>query len=860
MERIFDSLRPLIRFVTRSSAVVIFVAFSLSVVGFYFAQNLRIDTDFSNLIPSSYPSVQALDELKETVGSETTADVVLQSSSFESNKAFAEAFIPRALALKDPSTGEPYLTRVDYRRDTEFLENNALYFATDAELDSVESYLREEIRNAKLEANPFFFDLDEDLDEEESGMSDADGLLERDLQLVYERVVGKPYPVNEDSTIMVLRFYPAGSQTNIGFIERMYDDLERLVDEMNPGAYEPSVDVVLAGRLMRQLVEIRAVTNDVLSSFAVGVTAVLLLVVLYFFYKGYTARAGHRYSPRVLFAQIVRTPVLAVLIGAPLLMSLTWTFGVAYLVYDTLNLMTSTLGLVLFGLGIDYGIHFYARYTEERSRGAKPAAAAETTFASTGQAISVGALTTSAALFVLMAADFKGFSEFGFIAGTGIIFALVAMTIVMPAMLVSLERLRLLNLATVHEGGLSYDGRTRRFPGVRGIALASLAAVIAALVFLPRLGFEYDFGSLDPEYPEYNEKRDLVRTVYPKGATNPAYVLVNDPSKVEAVIRAVRQHAAADTLTPTIERVESLQDRFPLTEEGQQRKLGRLAEIRALLDDPFVQQESGESVDRLRRAAQTTEALSVDQVPESIRNQFTSKSGEVGGFVMIYPSVGLSDGRQSIAFSDDIGTIVTEDGEVYHAGSTSLVAADMLRLMLAEAPFMVTITLLIVIGLMWVNFGSIRWAALATLPLMVGVLWMILMMEIFGLKLNFYNLVVLPAVLGIGNDAGVHIVHRFREEGPGSIMKVLRFTGEHIAIGSITTMMGFGGLLLSFHPGLHSIGELAVAGIGMTLLAALLFLPALLQWWDDQRDESLQTETAAVSTREEHIVVQETGV
>jgi len=147
---------------------------------------------------------------------------------------------------------------------------------------------------------------------------------------------------------------------------------------------------------------------------------------------------------------------------------------------------------------------------------------------------------------------------------------------------------------------------------------------------------------------------------------------------------------------------------------------------------------------------------------------------------------------------------------------------------------MVAITLLVVIALMWVNFGSIRWAALATLPLLVGILWMILMMELAGLKLNFYNLVVLPAVLGIGNDAGVHLVHRYREEGRGSIMHVLRFTGEHVAMGSITTIIGFGGLLLSFHPGLRSIGELAVVGIGMTLLAAVVFLPALLQWFEDQ--------------------------
>jgi uncharacterized protein len=175
---------------------------------------------------------------------------------------------------------------------------------------------------------------------------------------------------------------------------------------------------------------------------------------------------------------------------------------------------------------------------------------------------------------------------------------------------------------------------------------------------------------------------------------------------------------------------------------------------------------------------------------------------------------------------------------VYHAGSTSIVAADMLRLMQAEAPWMVLATFLIVALLMYANFRSIRWASLALVPLVVGLLWMMLLMEMFGLKLNFYNLVVLPAILGIGNDAGVHLVHRFREEGAGSLMYVFRSTGEHVAMGSLTTMIGFGGLLFSFHPGLRSIGELAVVGIGTTLLSALIFLPALLQWLETRKGEA----------------------
>jgi uncharacterized protein len=139
--------------------------------------------------------------------------------------------------------------------------------------------------------------------------------------------------------------------------------------------------------------------------------------------------------------------------------------------------------------------------------------------------------------------------------------------------------------------------------------------------------------------------------------------------------------------------------------------------------------------------------------------------------------------------------------------------------------------------LMGLVFRSVLWAGLALLPLVVGVLWMLGGMVAAGLLFTFYNLVVLPAVLGIGNDCGVHLIHRYREEGPGSLRHVLRSTGEHVTVGALTTMIGFAGLLLSFHPGLRSIGQLAVLGIGTTLLAALFFLPALLQWREDRQQK-----------------------
>ncbi|PWG74464.1 hypothetical protein DF186_17770, partial [Enterococcus hirae] len=85
---------------------------------------------------------------------------------------------------------------------------------------------------------------------------------------------------------------------------------------------------------------------------------------------------------------------------------------------------TSVLFVILFGMGIDYGLHFYARYIEFRSKGESIIEALHETYDNTGSAIVVSGLTTAFSLFVLIIARFRGFSEFGFIAGSGIILAL----------------------------------------------------------------------------------------------------------------------------------------------------------------------------------------------------------------------------------------------------------------------------------------------------------------------------------------------------------------------------------------------------------------------------------------------------
>lgn len=829
MKQILRFFQPLLALNISHPFLVIGVSFLIAVLSGYFAFQLKVDTDIANLLPKNHPNVLALDQLQETVGGETEMQVAIKSPSFEANKAFAEAIIPKTLELWYSRYDDFYFKRAEFRKDTELIKNNALYLASEDELEEIIFWLEDEIYYAKEEANPFFVDFEDEFEDDSVEEEDpAESFKES-----YEILVPSEYPVNEDSTIMVLKFFPTGSKSDIKYLEDMFVVYDSLITTINPASFHPEMEVQFGGRLKRHLEELTSIMSDVIGSFLSGISSVILLVMLYFFIKKYIHyRNGNNEDRKYsIWSHFIRMPIPVLIIGIPLGFSLIWTFGLTYFYLGMLNTMTSVLAVILFGLGIDYGIHYYARYIELRSSGLTVEEAVKSTNSKTGEAILVSAFTTACALYVLMFADFRGFSEFGFISGTGIMLALFAMLYVLPSLLVIFEKY---NLILFSKNDQAHEVAPHRYPFARVIVVLGLIASAFVIGYSNNLSFEYDFGNLEPRYPEYEKFREVSGQIDEPKRRNPAYVIADSDEEVALLLDELRRIVDTDTATPTIQSVESLQERFPSTSEEIEKKLEDIAYVRELLEDPFIVNREDEDLDKLRDASQTTEPLTIEQIPDYLKSRFITKDGEVGRFVIIYPSEGLSDGRKSIAFKNDVGSVTIENGKTYHAASTSIVAASMLDLMRKESPYMVGATFIIIYIFMIYTFRSFRWSVISMLPLLVGLLWLFGLLMIFDLQFNFYNLVVLPAILGIGCDSGVHLAHRYREEGRDSMWAVLSSTGQHITMGSFTTMLGFAGLVLTVHPGLQSIGIMAVIGIGMTLLTSITFLPALIQWLEDR--------------------------
>ena len=133
-----------------------------------------------------------------------------------------------------------------------------------------------------------------------------------------------------------------------------------------------------------------------------------------------------------------------------------------------------------------------------------------------------------------------------------------------------------------------------------------------------------------------------------------------------------------------------------------------------------------------------------------------------------------------------------------------------------------------VVVVLLLEFRKLSLTFLALLPVGAGLVQMFGVMGLLGIPLNPANMIVLPLILGIGLDDGVHVVHDFRQRAGN--YRVSTSTTAAIVVTTLTTMVGFGSLMLSSHQGLASLGRVLTIGVTCCLFSSLVLLPALLRW------------------------------
>jgi len=221
-----------------------------------------------------------------------------------------------------------------------------------------------------------------------------------------------------------------------------------------------------------------------------------------------------------------------------------------------------------------------------------------------------------------------------------------------------------------------------------------------------------------------------------------------------------------------------------------------------------------------------TGGIRVQDLPESLRSRFVGVSGK---FVLqVYPRKNVWQREDQREFIHELREALDPDGDNHPVITGTPVQlyeyTGLLKRSYEEAALYALAAIAI---LVFVHFRSLLSLMLALLPVAVGTLWLGGIMGFFGIAVNPANIMTLPLVIGIGVTNGIHILNRFAEEqSPGILSKS---TGKAVLVSGLTTIAGFGSLILAKHQGIQSLGLVMSTGVATCMISGITFLPAVLK-------------------------------
>jgi predicted RND superfamily exporter protein len=130
-----------------------------------------------------------------------------------------------------------------------------------------------------------------------------------------------------------------------------------------------------------------------------------------------------------------------------------------------------------------------------------------------------------------------------------------------------------------------------------------------------------------------------------------------------------------------------------------------------------------------------------------------------------------------------------------------------------------------------INFKSIRFALIGSLPLAAGLLLMVGSMWLAGIRFNSANIIVLPLILGVGIDSAIYIINRYRQGSETPAQVAMSSAGIGVFLNALTILFSFGALMVAHHQGVFSIGAVMSLGMVASVAVFMIFLPALLEIW-----------------------------
>ncbi len=635
--------------------------------------------------------------------------------------------------------------------------------------------------------------------------------------------------------------------------------LKRLIDETRPMV--PGVNVEVTGEAILRGDEMDQARKDTEMAALISLALTALVFIA-------TCRA-------------VMRPLLATLC---LLIGLCYTLGFATLAVGSLNVLSITLVPILIGLAIDYGVHLIFRYEEQIGEGHSPDYAIRTALGFTGIGIVTSGLTIAASFYLMALTDFRGIREMGLIAGSGILVCLVPMLTLLPLLLVRTDKGRRPS-PVISRIGRERRGRIEQLYLKHPWWVLVLGAVFTVLMIVQTFKVHFDYNLLDLQSrasPAVRMQKKLIQS----GSHSLLYcaVIANSlPQAMEWERRIERLPSVARVVSLVKFLTEDQKSKLALIQSIQRQLAGipvpgldtRPVEVSDLNQTLYSLggylgraidslQSSGTnevavgrlrslrtSVTRLQHLTATdlpstverlsdfqrglyssfretlamvslqdySKRLRQDDVPDDLRGLFIGHSGRY--LLQVYPKGDVWQRKQQQEFIRQLRSVapnVTGSPVLFYEYTTRL-KRNVEKAAVAAGTIVAVLLLL--------HFGRLSCALLALSPVLFGFCWMLGIMGCLDISFNPVNIMSLVLVIGIGVANGVHILNRFIEEPQPVILA--KSTGKAVLVSALSTIVGFGSLMVAKHQGIASLGAVMSIGAGMCTAASLALLPAALK-------------------------------
>lgn len=657
------------------------------------------------------------------------------------------------------------------------------------------------------------------------------------------------YFFTQDGTLAMLLCRPKKAGQSFTPAKEANEAMRAILADVNTGF--PQLKLGLTGLPVLETDEM--VQSDVDTERASWL-AILGVAILYFVvYRGF------------------RFPLLTL---ASLVAGTVWALGWATVTVGHLNILSATFAVMLIGMG-DYGVLWVARYDESRKNGRSIEEAMRDTAERAGPSIVTAACSTALAFFATMLADFKAVAELGWIAGCGVLFCALACLTLMPAALTIIERRRELRVPT------SAACQTLPFPTTWMPALSNRPRTVLALGALitfacgtiaADLHYDHNLLHLQPrglDSVTWEQKliergggmtwdaMSIARSREEAIALRGKYQAVPEVGKVIEVASLVppEQEEKLPAVRAIHEKLQNLlpPDRVPvpwgsnpeLVRDGSlrvQRLAGSdtalsqaAAELVAALRTPAAAErlrtfdrrlvaDLANDLNRLKAVSRPAPILETD-LPVELRERYIGANGEY--LVRAFAKESLWDYASLRHFTEAV-----ERGADPAATGKAFRTQEGLQQMKVGFEWAGVYALIAIVIVLALDLRSVKDLLLGLFPLAVGVTLTLGCMVLAGVYMNPANMIALPLIVGVGVDNGVHVLHDYRDRRPGTPYRLGSATGRGVLVAALTTVLGFGTLMTSRHQGMASLGLVLALGVSFCMIAALVWLPAILRLMD----------------------------